>query len=52
MPKAARYKRFPVGAFMHAKRELQLNAAIEKARTLTEIKNNQQKIRRLKDKVR
>jgi hypothetical protein len=50
MPK--HYKRFAVGEFMRSKRELTLQAAKEKASVLSEIKNEQQRVRRLKDKVR
>jgi len=50
MPKHC--KRFAVGHFMKAKRELIVQAAQDKASCLKEIKNEQQNLRRLKAKVR
>ena len=44
-------KRFNVGTFMKARREILKELAEEKANTLTAVKTEQQKIRRLKNKV-
>ena len=49
MPKT--YKRFAVGEFMKAKRDIAVQVAEEKARALSEIKLQQQKVCRLNEKV-
>ena len=49
MPK--KYKRFAVSKFMKAKRDIAVWVAKEKARALSEIKLQQQKVCRLNEKV-
>ena len=49
MPKP--YKRFAVGEFMKAKRDIAVQVAKEKARALSEIKIQQQKVCLLNEKV-
>ena len=49
MPKT--YKRFAVGEFMKAKRDIAVQVAEKKARALSEIKLQQQKVCRLNEKV-
>ena len=45
------YKRFAVGEFMKAKRDTAVQVAKEKARALSEVKLQQQKVCRLNEKV-
>lgn len=45
------HKRFAVGQFMKAKRDIAVQLAKEKASALSEIKVEQQKVRRLNEKV-